>query len=98
MNSCTACLHLALKAIGLQEGDEVIVPTVTFTATAKWSPISRPIPVLVDIEANTFNMDPSLIERKITKKTKAIMPVHFAGQPCDMDEILDIARRYDWWS
>ena len=94
MNSCTACLHLALKAIGLQESDEVIVPTVTFTATAEVVTYFKATPVLVDVEADTFNIDASLIERKITKKTKAIMPVHFAGQLCDMDEICDIARNH----
>lgn len=95
MNSCTACLHLALKAIDLQEADEVIVPTVTFTATAEVVTYFKAKPVLVDIEENTFNMDASLLERKITAKTKAIMPVHFAGQPCDMDQISDIARRHN---
>ena len=95
MNSCTACLHLALKAVGLQEDDEVIIPTVTFTATAEVVTYFKAKPVLVDIEESTFNLDPALIERKITDKTRAIMPVHFAGQPCDMDEICDIARRYN---
>ena len=71
MNSCTACLHLALKAIGLQEDDEVIIPTVTFTATAEVVTYFKAKPVLVDIEASTFNLDPSLIERKITEKTRA---------------------------
>jgi perosamine synthetase len=95
MNSCTACLHLALKAVGLQEGDEVIVPTVTFTATAEVVTYFKAQPVLVDIEVDTFNIDTSLIERKITKKTKAIMPVHFAGQLCDMDEICAMAKKYN---
>jgi len=95
MNSCTACLHLALKAVGLQEDDEVIIPTVTFTATAEVVTYFKAKPVLVDIEESTFNLDPALIERKITDKTRAIMPVHFAGQPCDMDEICDLARRYN---
>ncbi len=95
MNSCTACLHLALKAIGLREGDEVIVPTVTFTATAEVVTYFNATPVLVDVEKNTYNIDTSLIEGKITNKTRAIMPVHFAGQTCDMDEIHDIAGRYN---
>jgi dTDP-4-amino-4,6-dideoxygalactose transaminase len=95
MNSCTACLHLALRAIGLKEGDEVIVPTVTFTATAEVVTYFNATPVLVDVEEDTFNIDLKLIEGKITQKTKAIMPVHFAGQICDMDEICDIARKYD---
>lgn len=95
MNSCTACLHLALKAIDLQEGDEVIIPTLTFTATAEVVTYFNATPVLVDIEADTYNIDTSLIERKITKNTRAIMPVHFAGQLCDMDEIRAIARKYN---
>lgn len=95
MNSCTACLHLALNAIGLKESDEVIVPTVTFTATAEVVTYFKARPVLVDVEADTCNINTSLIESKITKKTKAIMPVHFAGQLCDMDEICDIARKYN---
>jgi dTDP-4-amino-4,6-dideoxygalactose transaminase len=94
MNSCTACLHLALKAINLQEGDEVIVPAVTFTATAEVVTYFKAKPVLVDVEDNTFNIDSSLIEEKINDRTRAIIPVHFAGQVCDMDEINDIASRY----
>ncbi|OGW29210.1 MAG: UDP-4-amino-4,6-dideoxy-N-acetyl-beta-L-altrosamine transaminase [Nitrospirae bacterium GWC2_42_7] len=95
MNSCTACLHLALKAIGLREGDEVIVPTVTFTATAEVVTYFNARPVLVDVEEDTYNLNPKLIKGKITKKTKAIMPVHFAGQICDMDEICRIAKKHD---
>ena len=95
MNSCTACLHLALKAIGLGAGDEVIVPTVTFTATGEVVTYFNATPVLVDVEEETCNIDSRLIERKITKKTRAIMPVHFAGQICDMDEICALARKYN---
>ena len=87
LNSATAALHLALKAIGLQEGDEVIVPTNTFVATAEVVTYFNAIPVLCDIEEDTHNIDVSKIESLITSKTKAIIPVHFAGQPCDMDEI-----------
>jgi dTDP-4-amino-4,6-dideoxygalactose transaminase len=94
MNSCTACLHLALKAIDLQEGDEVIVPTITFTATAEVITYFRARPVFVDVDKETCNIDPARIEEKITPKTRAILPVHYAGQPCDMDEILSIARRH----
>ena len=94
MNSCTACLHLALKAIDLQEGDEVIVPTITFTATAEVITYFRARPVFVDVDRETCNIDPSRIEEKITRKTRAIIPVHYAGQPCDMNEILSIARRH----
>ena len=95
VNSATAALHLALKAIGLQRDDEVIVPTNTFVATAEVITYFDAIPVLCDIEYDTHNIDVSKIESFITNKTKAIIPVHFAGQPCDMDEIYDIAQKYN---
>lgn len=94
VNSCTAALHLALEAIGLREGDEVIVPTMTFTATAEVVTYFKAKPVLVDCTRDTLNIDPDQIEQGITSKTKAIVPVHFAGHPCEMDRILDIADRY----
>jgi perosamine synthetase len=94
VNSCTAALHLALEAVGVDEGDEVIVPTMTFTATAEVVLYFKAIPVLVDCRPNTFNIDPDLIERAITAKTKAIIAVHFAGQSCDMEAILQIARKH----
>jgi perosamine synthetase len=93
VNSCTAALHLALDAVGIKEGDEVIVPTMTFTASAEVVLYFKARPVLVDCVAGTFNIDPKEIERAITPRTKAIIPVHFGGQPCDMDAIVDIARR-----
>ena len=95
VNSATAALHLALKAIRLQRDDEVIVPTNTFVATAEVVTYFDAIPVLCDIEEETHNIDVSKIEALITPKTKAIIPVHFAGQPCDMDEIYAIAKKYD---
>lgn len=95
VNSCTAALHLALKAIGLKEGDEVILPTNTFIATAEVVTYFKAVPVLCDIEEETHNIDVSKIESLITKKTKAIIPVHFAGQPCDMDEIMEIAKKHN---
>ena len=95
VNSGTAALHLALDAIGIQEGDEVIVPTMTFTATAEVVLYFKAKPVLVDCEPDTLNLDPAKIEAAITPKTKAIVPVHMAGQPCDMDEILKIARKHN---
>ncbi len=95
MNSATAALHLALKSIGLQRDDEVILPTNTFVATAEVVTYFDAIPVLCDIEEDTHNIDVSKIEALITDKTKAIIPVHFAGQPCDMDEIYTIAKKYD---
>jgi len=92
VNSCTAALHLALKAIGLKQGDEVILPTNTFVATAEVVTYFKAIPVLCDIEENTHNINVSKIEDLITEKTRLILPVHFGGQPCDMDEIMEIAR------
>ncbi len=94
MNSATACLHLALKAIGLQSDDEVIIPTLTFIATAEVVTYFKAIPVLCDSEAITHNIDVSKIEALITPKTKAIIPVHFAGNPCDMDPIMAIAKKH----
>src|SRR5262250_2624512 len=88
VNSGTAALHLALDAVGLKEGDEAIVPTMTFAATAEVVLYFKAKPVLVDCEHNTLNLDPSRIEAAITPKTKAIIPVHFGGQPCDMVSIL----------
>lgn len=95
MNSATAALHLALKAIGLKRGDEVIVPTMTFIATAEVVTYFDATPVLCDCEESTHNIDVSKIEALITDKTKAIIPVHFGGQPCDMDEIYEIAKKYN---
>jgi dTDP-4-amino-4,6-dideoxygalactose transaminase len=95
VNSGTAALHLALDAVGIKEGDEVIIPTMTFTATAEVVLYFKAKPVLVDCQRDTFNLDPTQIEAAITPKTRAIIPVHMAGQPCDMDEILSIAKRHD---
>ena len=95
VNSCTAALHLALKVIGLKKGDEVIVPTTTFVATAEVVNYFNAKPILVDIEPDTHLIDISKIEEKITSKTKAIIPVHFSGQPADMNEILDIAKKHN---
>ena len=95
VNSATAALHLALKAIGLQRGDEVILPTNTFVATAEVVTYFDAVPVLCDIEEDTHNIDVSKIEALISDKTRAIIPVHFAGQPCDMDEIYVLAKKYD---
>ena len=94
-NSATAALHLSLKAIGLKKNEEIIVPTNTFIATAEVVTYFDAIPVLCDIEKNTHNIDVSKIETLITKKTKAIIPVHFAGQPCDMNKIFEIAKKYN---
>lgn len=93
-NSATAALHLALKAVGIKEKDEVILPTNTFIATAEVVTYFGAIPVLCDIDYATHNMDVHHLENLITPKTKAIIPVHFAGQPCDMQEIYDLANEY----
>jgi len=95
LNSCTAGLHLSLLAIGLQPGDEVIVPTMTFAATANTVIHAGGVPVLADCEHETVNLCPVDTTRKITAKTKAIIPVHFAGRPCNMDAIMDIAKSYN---
>lgn len=92
VNSCTAALHLALDACGLREGDEVIIPTMTFAATGEAVTYFGARPVLVDCTDDTLNMDPCRVEQAITTRTKAIIPVHFAGHPCEMDRILEIAR------
>ncbi|MBV8358412.1 MAG: DegT/DnrJ/EryC1/StrS family aminotransferase [Deltaproteobacteria bacterium] len=94
VNSCTAALHLALEAIGLAEGDEVLVPTMTFAATAEVVTYFRARPVLVDCEPDTLNLDPSSFERAITPRSRAVIPVHYAGHVCDMDRILPIARHH----
>jgi len=81
LNSCMAALHLALEAIGLERADEVIVPTLTFAATAEVVAYFGARPVLVDVRPD-HNMDPA-VERALTSRTKAIIPVHFAGMSCD---------------
>ena len=95
VNSCTAALHLALEAVGVSAGDEVIVPTMTFAATAEVVHYCKASPVLVDCTSDTLNINVNSIEPAITPKTKAIIPVHFAGHPCEMDRILELARVYN---
>jgi dTDP-4-amino-4,6-dideoxygalactose transaminase len=94
VNSCTAGLHLSCLAAGLQPGDEVIVPAMTFCATVNAVIHSGATPVLVDVERDTFNMDPQELRNKITSHTRAIMPVHFAGRACKMDALSSIADEY----
>lgn len=91
----TDALVIALQALGIGEGDEVITSTFTFFATAESISAVGATPVFVDAQKDTFNIDPSKIEEKITSKTKAIMPVHIFGQPCNMDEINEIAKRHN---
>ncbi|MBM4096582.1 MAG: DegT/DnrJ/EryC1/StrS family aminotransferase [Planctomycetes bacterium] len=93
-NNGTTSLHLALVAIGLEPGDEVIIPTVTYIATANCVRYCHATPVLVDVEPGTLNIDPAAIEKAITPKTRGIMPVHLYGYPADMDAINAIARRH----
>lgn len=94
VNSGTAALHLSLDAIGLKPGDEVITTPMTFAATGEVILYFGAIPVFVDCRRDTFNIDERLIEEKITPRTRAILPVHFAGQPCRMDCITAIAHKY----
>lgn len=94
VNSCTAALHLALCAIGLKAGDEVIIPTTTFASTAEVVCYFNAVPVAVDIDRDTHLIDVTKIEKAITPKTRAIIPVHYSGQPCDMDEILALAKKH----
>jgi dTDP-4-amino-4,6-dideoxygalactose transaminase len=94
VNSATAALHLALEAVGIKSGDEVIVPTMTFTATAEVVLYLGARPVLVDCRTDDLNIDVDRIEAAISNNTKAIVPVHIAGRPCAMDQILAIAQRH----
>ena len=91
----TAALEVSLKALGIRPGDEVIVPPYTFIATASAVMVLDAVPVFADIDPNTFNIDPAAIEAAITPSTRAIIPVHFAGQAADMETIMSIARRHD---
>jgi len=92
VNSGTAALHISTSSINIQPGDEVITTPFTFVASANCVVYRGGIPIFADIKKDTYNIDPSEIKRKLTPKTKAIIPVHFAGQPCDMDEIIEIAN------
>ena len=95
VNSGTSGLHMALEAIGMGAGDEVIVPSFTFAATANSVALTGATPVFVDIDPRTFNIDPKAIEAAITPKTRAIQPVHLYGQPAAMKEIMEIAGRHN---
>lgn len=94
-SSCTAGLHMSLMAIGIKPGDEVIVPSFTFVATANVVEALFAKPVFVDINIDTYNIDTSLIEEKINEKTKAILPVHLFGIPAQMSRIMSIANEYN---
>ncbi len=94
VNSCTAALHLAMLVSGVGPGDEVITTPMTFCATVNAIIHTGATPVLADIDPVSMNVDPEQVEARITPRTKAILPVHFAGRPCDMDRLCDIARRH----
>jgi dTDP-4-amino-4,6-dideoxygalactose transaminase len=94
LNSATAGLHLALEALGIGPGDEVIVPTMTFTATAEVVRYLGAQPVLVDVDPLTLNLQAAAIEAAVTPRTKAVIPVHYAGLACDMDAILAVAATH----
>ena len=95
VNSCTAALHVSLIAAGLEPGAEVITTPLTFCATINAIIHAGLTPVLADVDPATQNIDPSAIEAALTPRTRAIVPVHFAGRPCDMDRIMSIANRHD---
>ena len=91
----TCALHLALKSVDIGPGDEVIVPTLTFISTASMVTLTGATPVFVDSETETWCMDPTLVEKAITDRTKAIIPVHLYGHPAQMNQIMNIARRHN---
>src|SRR5438105_2840625 len=95
VNSATAGLHLALEAVGVGPGDEVITTPYTFTATAEVIRYLGAHPVFVDIDPTTFNLDTARIDQAVTSRTRAILPVHFAGLACRMEPILALARKHD---
>lgn len=95
MNSGTSALHVAVKALGLKEGDEVITSPYSFVASSNCLLYEGVKPVFVDVHPDTTVMDESLIEKAITDKTKAILVVHIFGHPCNMDEIVKIAKKYN---
>jgi dTDP-4-amino-4,6-dideoxygalactose transaminase len=94
VNSCTAALHLALLALKLEPGDEVITSALTFCATVNAIIHAGATPVLADVDPATMNLDPEDVSRRVTRRTRALLPVHFAGRPCDMDALLAIADRH----
>ncbi len=95
LSSCTAGLHLALLALDIGPGDEVITTPLTFAATVSMIIHAGATPVLADISEDDYNIDPKEIERRITPRTKAIIPVHYGGQPCRMDQILSLAKSHN---
>lgn len=94
-HSCTSALEMSAYLINIKPGDEIILPSYTFVSTANAFAIRGAKPIFVDIREDTLNLDESLIERAITSKTKAIVPVHYAGVSCEMDSILRVAKKYN---
>ena len=94
VNSCTAALHLALEAVGVGPGDEVITSPITFASTANVIVHRGALPVFADVEPETLNIDPAALARAITPRTKAIIPVDFAGQPCELDAVMAIGQQH----
>ena len=94
LNSCTAALHLALEAVGVGAGDEVVTTPITFASTANVVVHRGATPVFADVQPDTVNIDPAALEAATTARTKAVIPVHLAGQPCDMQGIVDVAGRH----
>ena len=93
-SSCTTAMHLSLVALGIGPGDEVLVPDFTFPATGNVVVQQGAVPVLVDIDLETYNLDPGKLSRHLTKKTKAIMPVHLFGLAADMGPVMSFAREH----
>jgi len=94
VHSCTAALEMCALLLKIKQGDEIIMPSYTFVSTANAFVLRGGIPVFVDIDSKTLNIDPNIIEKAITKKTRAIVAVHYAGVSCDMDPILKIAKKH----
>jgi perosamine synthetase len=94
-SSCTGAMHIALMALGIGKGDEVIVPDITWVSTANAVRLVGAIPVFADVNLSTWTIDRNSIESLITNKTKAIIPVHLYGHPCEMDEIMDLSKKYN---
>lgn len=95
VSNATSALHLSLKSLGIKTGDEVIIPDITFVATSSAVMLTGATPVLADVNENDFNISINSIKKNITSKTKAILPVHFAGQSCDIKKIVKLARSND---
>ena len=95
VNSATAGMHIVLSALNISPGDEIITPSMTFASTINMIALRGATPVFIDIDYGTLNINADLIEEKITKRTKAIIPVHLFGHPADMDPIMQIAQKHN---